>query len=255
MKRLLLINPNISEAMTRTIDAAARARLPGDIELVSVTASFGFPVVATRLSYAVAAHAAVEAYASAPGRFDAVVLACFGDPGLEALRELAPIPVTGFAEASFRAALALGEPYAVITIGQAWVGMLSERVAAAQASQDFVGVFAADGTGLDALAQPEIVQGKLAGLVRQAMAIGARTIILGGASLAGWAPRLPGGAVYIDCIQAAMAQACVPAEPFQAAVVSQPLLPQGLSGTLREMLVCRGSLNCWPGREYCRPGP
>ena len=78
-----------------------------------------------------------------------MVIGCFGDPGLEALRALARQPVLGLAEASIREADALGEPFAILTMGRAWVEILNERVALASVKTPFVGVFAAEGTGLD----------------------------------------------------------------------------------------------------------
>ena len=104
MRRILLLNPNTNKAMTAAMRAQAATHLPPEAELTTVTGSFGFPVVATRVAYAVASHAALDAYARRESDPDVVLLSCFGDPGLEALRELAPCPVVGLAEASIRAA-------------------------------------------------------------------------------------------------------------------------------------------------------
>lgn len=236
MRRWLLINPNVSAPMTERIRAAAFAAAPADVEIVAVTAGFGFPVIATRLSYALAAHAAVEAFAAAEGRFDAILLGCFGDPGLEALRELTATPVIGFAEASFRLAAARRERFAVVTIGPAWEAMLRERLHAACPDADCAGIFALDGTGLDALRDAEAVLFGLERLVRQAAAAGARTILLGGATLSGWAPRLPAGFRYIDCITTAVAAANEGGAPARGGVVLQPALSAGLSTPLLRRL-------------------
>lgn len=48
--------------------------------------------------------------------FDAVIIGCFGDPGLEAARELCQIPVIGPGEASMLQAASLGHRFAVITV-------------------------------------------------------------------------------------------------------------------------------------------
>jgi len=47
--------------------------------------------------------------------YDAVVIACFSDPGLEAAKELVNIPVVGIGEASIHAASMLGARFTVIT--------------------------------------------------------------------------------------------------------------------------------------------
>ncbi|MDQ0393937.1 aspartate/glutamate racemase family protein [Labrys monachus] len=234
MTRLLLINPNISTAMTAAIRTAALARLPAGAELAAVTASFGFPVIASRLSYAVAAHAAVDAYAAHADACDAVILACFGDPGLEALREIAPVPVIGFAEASFHAARDRGRPFAVLTIGRPWIAMIDERVRLAGAGDGYVGTFALDGTGLDAMRDPGAVLRRLEGEVRRATAAGARTVILGGAALAGFAASLPPVADYVDCVQAAMAEAAMARGSSGFEPVPQPGPAAGLSPALQK---------------------
>jgi allantoin racemase len=46
-----------------------------------------------------------------------VVLACFGDPGLYALREILPVPVTGIAEASFLTACMIGHKFGIVIGG------------------------------------------------------------------------------------------------------------------------------------------
>jgi hypothetical protein len=54
------------------------------------------------------------------------IIGCFGEPGLEAAREILPIPVLGMADASIRAALRLAPRVAVLKGGAAWVPMLEE---------------------------------------------------------------------------------------------------------------------------------
>jgi hypothetical protein len=53
--------------------------------------------------------------------------------------------------------------------------MLEERIALAKATRGFVGVFALEGTGLDALNGADAVLSGLEALVRRAAAAGART--------------------------------------------------------------------------------
>ncbi|HYF08570.1 MAG TPA: aspartate/glutamate racemase family protein, partial [Acetobacteraceae bacterium] len=107
--RLLLLNGNTDSAMSATLAAKADralARLGArGVHVVPATARFGARYIATRATAAIAAHAVLDALAERigranPDRFDAAVIACFGDPGLEAAKELSPIPVVGMAEAS-----------------------------------------------------------------------------------------------------------------------------------------------------------
>ena len=92
--------------------------------------AFGPRYIASRVGYAIASHAAVDAFANDKGRKDAVVLACFGDPGLAALKEMDPVPVVGMADASVLQACALGGRFSIVTGGERWQSMLEDFVAA-----------------------------------------------------------------------------------------------------------------------------
>ncbi|WP_102223064.1 aspartate/glutamate racemase family protein [Acidimangrovimonas sediminis] len=204
MTRLLIVNPNTTVALTDRLVAGARAALPAGVEVVGRTAGFGAPVIASRLSYAVGALAGVVAMAESPGRFSAVLLGCFGDPGLEALRELSAAPVVGMAEAAMRAAARRSGRFAILTLGAAWRPMLEERAAVAGLGGRLAGVFTLDGTGLDALADPEGTRRRLERAVEGAVAAGAETIVLGGATLAGLPCPARPGVVFVDGFAAAL---------------------------------------------------
>ena len=191
--------------MTEQMAAAAARRLPEGIGLEALTAERGAPVIASRESYAIAAPRRCSRITRAlVGTHCAVVIGCFGDPGLEALRALARQPVLGLAEASIREADALGEPFAILTMGRAWVEILNERVALASVRTRFVGVFAAEGTGLDVSRREAAAVEALDRLGREAVAAGARTLILGGGAFAGLTSRFGTNAHYIDCVEATM---------------------------------------------------
>ena len=64
---------------------------------------------------------------------------------------------------------------------------------------------ALDATGLDVRRDPDAFVAGFNALGQQARAAGAEALILGGAVLAGYAPRLRAGVRYIDCVAAAVA--------------------------------------------------
>lgn len=49
-------------------------------------------------------------------RYDAMIVGCYGDPGLAALREVADVPVVGPGQASLHLALQLGERFGVLAV-------------------------------------------------------------------------------------------------------------------------------------------
>jgi allantoin racemase len=188
--RILLINPNTSEEVTELVARHARAISEG-VEIVPATGGFGARYISTRAAAAIAAHAALDALAKHVDGCDAVLLACFGDPGLDALRELSPVPVVGMAEASCSLACMMGQSFSIVTGGLLWKPMLEEFVSRIGLAGRLASVRCLLQSGGDIAHDPE---GRTAELVAQChMAVeedGADVVILGGAGLAGLAARI-----------------------------------------------------------------
>ena len=129
MPRLLVINPNTTASITDLCLRYVRTVVGDDIELIGATGRFGCAYISSEACYAVAAHAALDCYAEHGEGCDAVLLACFGDPGLFALREVSKLPVIGLAEASMQAAVERGGRFGIVTGGARWKPMLERFVA------------------------------------------------------------------------------------------------------------------------------
>lgn len=118
--KIRVINPNTSVSMTASIGAAARAVAAPGTSIDAVNPSFGATSIEDHLDEVWATAGVVEqvrlgeAEASAEAT-DAHVIACFGDPGLHAARELARGPVIGIAEAAFHAATLVATGFSVVT--------------------------------------------------------------------------------------------------------------------------------------------
>jgi allantoin racemase len=113
--RVLLINPNTTASMTAEMADGARRVASHDTEIVAVTAAHGVASIDGYHDELLGAVAVTEAIRAHEGAYDAAVIACYGDPGLYAARELASVPVVGIAEASFLTALTLGHRFSVLT--------------------------------------------------------------------------------------------------------------------------------------------
>jgi allantoin racemase len=187
-KRCLVINPNTSGALTDRVVAACRQAQPG-VRWEGATARFGAAYIADEVAYAKAAHAALDAYEAFYSGQDAVLLACFGDPGLLALRELARRPVIGLAQSSFEAAAQRGR-FAVVTGGHAWAPMLSRFARLHGLDAKLVGIHTIDWTGAQIAADPDGALDALVAAAQKGIAAGAQFILLGGAALAGLARSL-----------------------------------------------------------------
>jgi Asp/Glu/hydantoin racemase len=192
--RLLVVNPNTSAAVSEKLRLAVAAAAGPDATLRVATAAFGASYISDEPSFAIAAHAALDAVArdhAANGDVDAILCGCFGDPGIDALRAMTGRPVVGLAEAAMREAAAHGR-FAIVTGGAAWLPILeriarglgwAERLAAIE-------VLAANGAEL--AADPDAAVRSLGEACRRAGA-GVDAVILGGAGLAGLAARIAPG--------------------------------------------------------------
>ncbi|CAN5653211.1 hypothetical protein BH10PSE18_BH10PSE18_40280 [soil metagenome] len=183
--KLAVLNPNTSAAMTDAVTEALRARLPPTATLVGMTASKGVPVIDSAERFAVGAATALQMLDDVPSDASAILLACFGDPGLVGLRQRARVPVIGMAEATAMAAQQAGHRLAIVTAGAAWVPLLSQAVRALVPRLTLTGVYALPGNGSDLRRSPEDFRAGVATLSRQAADDGATALTLGGAAFAG----------------------------------------------------------------------
>lgn len=196
MRTLLIVNPNTSAEVTQRLLAHATALAPAGWTVRGVQARFGARYISGEMAAAVAAHAALDAFAqhaAAQGEPDAVLLGCFGDPGLLALRACTRAPVLGLADAAMGAAERHGR-YAIVTGGAAWVPMLERLARALQLDAALCGVHTVPRSGGELAADPAGAQVLLRQACEQALARwpDARAVLLGGAGLAGMAAPLTG---------------------------------------------------------------
>ena len=188
MKRILVLNPNTTSAVTDMVVASC-VRAHGGVAWEGATSRLGAAYIASESAYAIAAHAVLDTYAQHYAGHDAVLIACFGDPGLLALREITAVPVVGLAQASFVAAGRQG-PFAVVTGGKAWEPMLARFARMHQLDDQLVGIHTVDLTGAQIASAPQAAMESLGEACRRGMDAGAQSIVLGGAALAGMAAAL-----------------------------------------------------------------
>ncbi len=220
---LLLLNANTSADMTDRLVAAARDRVATGTEISGCTGRFGAKVIATRASYAIAGHAAIDALAAQPITADAIILACFGDPGLAALRELSPVPVIGMAEAACRHAAARVAKFSIVTGGRLWEAMLGEYVASLGLSASLASIRTLAANGGQIADNPAAAEAALLDACDTAIRRdGAELVILGGAGMIGLVERLSDRVAVplIDGLTPALraAESAVAAPPVKAPV-------------------------------------
>jgi len=245
MTRLLLINPNISDSVSELIRAEALRSVAEGTTVDVLTAPFGVAYIETRFEALIGAYAAAQLAAEHHARFDAVIVAAFGDPGLAGLREVLPIPVTGLTEAALASAHLLGHRISIIAISQRIQAWYREVVESYGFGSRLVSIRALDrplasiggvqndhAQALQTLAQRAVDED------------GAEVIVLAGAPLAGLARSLAGRlpVPVVDGVSSAVRHAqtlvaLTPGRATQGSFAAPPVKPhRGLPSAIASLL-------------------
>jgi allantoin racemase len=208
--KVLLVNPNTSQAVTDRIMVTARSVASADTELLGVTATSGAAYIATRAEAVIGARAALELLAEHYSGYDAAVIAAFGDPGLGGARELLPIPVVGLAGAALHTACMLGQRFAIVSFASALGPWYRECVEFHGLEGRLAAVRLLDSAFRDITTVQEEKEDLIVELCcATAKEDGADVAILAGAPLAGLAARVARRVPIplVDCVAAAVRQA------------------------------------------------
>jgi allantoin racemase len=115
--RILVINPNSTEAVTRGIDEAVEPlRMAGGPAIDCVTLKEGPPGVETQQHVDGVIPHLLSLVSQKEAQYSAFVIACYSDPGLHSVREATKKPVLGISECGILTALTLGQRFGVIAI-------------------------------------------------------------------------------------------------------------------------------------------
>ncbi|WP_281189871.1 aspartate/glutamate racemase family protein [Millisia brevis] len=128
--KIRVINPNTSASMTDLIERCARGVVAAGTSVDAVNPSMGPASIESHYDEALAVPGLLEEIRR--GDADGVqgyVIACFGDPGLDAARELARGPVIGIAEAAMHTASFLGRRFSVVTTLDRTIGRAEDLAA------------------------------------------------------------------------------------------------------------------------------
>ncbi len=189
--KLLLLNPNMTQAVTDAVLAAARARAAPGTELLAVTGDFGPRVIGSRAENALAQHGVLELVARHAHGCDAVVLGVSLDTALWACRELLDVPVIGMTEAGLLAGATVAPRIGLLTYGARMGPLYRELVESYGLGSRLAGVEALDVTPQQTFDTPDAVrQAVLAGARRLVARDGAEAVLLAGAAMASMAEAL-----------------------------------------------------------------
>ena len=145
---------------------------------------------------ALAAEEVVEMAVSNDSKYDGLIVAAFGDPGLAQVQKRCRTPAVGIVELSIREASAGGRRFGIATTTPALKAAIEQRVTSLGLSAQYTGLrILTSADPADLVKDKDRLRDALADLVHQCVDHdGAQAVIIGGGPL-GEAARGPGAAV------------------------------------------------------------
>jgi len=117
--RILLINPNSTQAMTDAAVSASRRFVADDVEIIGATSSYGPPSIEGYYDEVFSIPPMLEeinAHVNNSDKpIDGVVIACFDDTGVDAARTMLDVPVIGICQGALQATSLLSNSFSIVT--------------------------------------------------------------------------------------------------------------------------------------------
>ncbi|POX53332.1 Asp/Glu/hydantoin racemase [Streptomyces sp. Ru71] len=183
--RIVVTNCNTTQWMTEEIVRGARAAASPGTTVTGLTPPWGPESAEGWLDSHLSAAAVLDALRTYDGpRYDAVVLAGFGEHGREGVRELVGVPVVDITEAAAHLACLLGRRYGVVTTLDRSRGQIEDSLELAGVGRNCAAVV---GTGLGVLDldDPQRTEAAFLAAAEQARRAGAEVLVLGCAGMTG----------------------------------------------------------------------
>jgi len=190
--KIMVINPNTSESMTDHLRAELTRIKRSDTTLTVVCPDQGPETIECSYDEACAIPPTLAFVKKANQEgYDAVILACFSDPGLDAAKEISEIPVIGMEESALHMAAMLGARFSIITPRRERIPNRREHVYMRGMDHFLASVRSLDLSVAETDADPKRTKKRVLQVAKAAAEEdGAEVVILGCAGMAGYAPEL-----------------------------------------------------------------
>lgn len=183
MTTILVVNPNTSDRMTDSIRHTVQSISRPPFEVKVERARVGPESLESFYEYSLATLGVLDLLRDRPRDYDGVLIACFGDPGLFALKESCGVPVVGIAEASMALSILLGHKFAILVALPKAIPMMDSMVLSYGLRSRLAGIYALNVPVLGLEDDPEKSLLALERLGSEAIRQGAEVIILGCAGM------------------------------------------------------------------------
>ena len=184
MHKILLINPNTSQATTDMMVSIAQAGLPAGFAVYGITARQGVAMITTQPELDDSEAQVEDCWNRAGADCAGVIVACFGDPGLQWLRGTTTVPVVGICEAAVLDAATSGRRFGIVTTTPDLAPAMQARVELLGLDAHFTGIRLTAGDAHTLVADRTALHHALAAAVTYSIGTDhAQAVIIGGGPL------------------------------------------------------------------------
>jgi allantoin racemase len=189
---IMVINPNSSEEMTHHLEKELMQIKRADTELSVVCPSTGPISIESNYDAVIAASCMLPLVREANTKgYDAVIIACFSDPGIEAAKEISDILVVGIQEVSLHVAAMLGAKFTILTPLEKRIPAKEYEVRRYKLEQALASVRPLGMTVAETDANPAKTKARILEVAKKAVEEdGAEVIVLGCAGMVGYAAEV-----------------------------------------------------------------
>lgn len=189
--KIMVINPNTSTEMTDHIRESLASIKRSATELTVTCPQKGPIAIESAYDETLSAFHSMELVRQANNEgYDAVIVACFADPGLVAAKEISDILVVGIQEASLHVAATLGHRFTILTPSKKRIASKYNDVWRNKLPHNLASVRELGMTVTETEQQPELAQRRIMEVARAAVEEdGAEVIVLGCAGMVGYAEK------------------------------------------------------------------
>ena len=183
--RIALVNPNTNSQATELMLASARYGLPNHVFVEGHTVRQGPSFITDQKALEQAEPFVVDfGVELASADFDALIIAGFGEPGVETLRRRISIPVVGIAQAGIAEAALGGRRFAIVTVTPDLEASLLQSAQMHGRAGTLTSIRFTDGNLADVMQTPQQLADALLKACELAVEIdGAQAIVIGGGAL------------------------------------------------------------------------
>jgi len=184
--KMLIINPNSDEEMTKAIQKTAENFAQDEYEVVCMSTPGAPSFIETYEDQSQAAPGMIKRLRENQDTFDAFIIACHCDPNLDVLKEITKKPVVGIGETSMKIASMLGHCFSVIQTTEFSIPIKQELVRKYHLQDNLASIRAAVAPGQESSDDEKYLKAAQAAIEED----GAEVIVLGCAGLTGADKRL-----------------------------------------------------------------